>query len=79
MQIRIEKAADNTFIIEVPCKPKKDKKGNGCIEYNPDLKYTADDEKSALKIISEALKEIEVPEDEYGIGFTEAAKEPKEE
>jgi hypothetical protein len=76
MQIRIEKAADNTFIIEVPCKPKKEKKGN-CIEYNPDLKYTANDEKSALKIIAEALKEIEAPEDEYGIGFDEAAK-PKE-
>ena len=80
MRISIEKCADGTFLIEVPCKPKK-KKGEGnrnLVEYNPDIKYTAEDEKGALKIITEALKEIETPEDEYGIGFEEATKEPKE-
>jgi len=75
MRISVEKASDGTYIIEVPCKTKKDKKGYEI--YKSDLKYTAEDEKGALKIIATALKEIEVPEDEYGLAYAEASKEPK--
>lgn len=75
MRISIEKASDGTFIIEVPCKKRKNKEGE--LEYKEDLKYTAKTEEDALKVVAEALKEIETPEDEYGIGFNEAAEEPK--
>lgn len=77
MQITIEKCADGTFIIQVPCKPKKKEDKGNRIEYRPDIKYTAEDEKGALKVIAEALKEVEVPEDEYGLAYKEATKEEK--
>jgi hypothetical protein len=73
MRISIERAADKTFIVEVPCKPKKDKKGN-MENWKPDLKYTAKTEEEALDIVKEALKEIETPEDEYGLAFDSASK-----
>lgn len=76
MRISCEKCSDGTFLVEVPPKQKKDKKGNE-IGWKPELKYTAKTEDEALKIIGEALKEIETPQDEYGIAFEEASKESK--
>ena len=74
MQITVEKCTDGTFLVQVPCKSKKKEDKGNYIEYRPDLKYTAENEKEALKIIAEALKEVEVPEDEYGIAYEEAIK-----
>lgn len=75
MHIRVEKAADGTYIVEVPAKKKKDKKGMEMC--NEDLKYTTKTEEECIKVIKEALKEIDAPNDEYGIAFNEAVKEPK--
>jgi hypothetical protein len=74
MRISVEKASDGTFIIEVPAKKKKGKKGED-ICYREDIKYTAKNVDEALKVIKEALNEVETPDDEYGIAFGEAAKE----
>jgi len=77
MRISVEKASDGTYIVEVPCKPKKDEEGHEI--YKPELKYTAETEDDAIKIIREALGEIETPDDEYGIAFGEAAEPTSEE
>lgn len=73
MRISIERAADGSFIITVPAKEKKGPKG--VLVCQEDLKYTAEDEAEALKIIETALKEIKPQEDEYGIAFKEASEE----
>jgi len=74
MRISVEKASDGTYIVEVPRKPKKDKRGNEI--YQNDLKYTAKTTKEAMAVIAEALKEVPTPDDEYGIAYDEASKEP---
>jgi len=81
MRISVEKASDGAFIVEVPCKPKKDKgeKGHPMDMMERDLKYTAKTDDEAIKIIKEALKDIKTPEDEYSLAFDSASKEqPKE-
>lgn len=73
MRISVEKAADGTFIIDVPVKPKKNPKGD-LVDYKPDLRYTAKDNAEALKIIEKAIEEVEAPDDEYGLAFEEASQ-----
>lgn len=73
MRIGVEKAADGTFIIDVPRKPKKDKQGNKL--YQEDLRYTAKNIEKALTVIKKVLMEVETPNDEYEIAFDEAVKE----